>query len=400
MSNYPNSLDNSISLPLSTDLVTEIRSVVVNNIRSATVAIEGELGVKPSGTYGTVKDRLDGVDETISLIQVGVIPQGNAGGDLSSTYPNPKVSGIQGIEVSSTTPLDGYSLVYELSSDMWIPARVSTDPATTISLGTIQLAGDLGGTSSAPSVLKVRGATVPASGSLTTGNGLYVTGASALSYSSLNLAGGANYVTGILPSANQASQTMTGDVTGTTAVSVVAKANGATIPSAGALVTGNGLYVSGVSALSYSALNLAGGANYVFGVLPVLNGGNHINQLSLLFFAGITNSSSITFVIGGTLILDRSLLSSSNSKTIKLRVVAETTGPLCSIQLYNLTTAAVVTGSALSTSSADPVTLTTGDLYANLSSGLAVYQVQMNMGSGSLSDRVNLDFAELLVEWS
>lgn len=68
---------------------------------------------------------------------------------------------------------------------------------------------------------------------------------------------------------------LTGDVLagpGSGAVpATVARINGATVPAAGALVTGNSLYVSGVSALSYSALNLAGGSGWVTGLLPVAN---------------------------------------------------------------------------------------------------------------------------------
>jgi len=48
----------------------------------------------------------------------------------------------------------------------------------------------------------INGATVPAGGALTTGNVLQVAGAAALSYGAVNLAGGANYVTGVLPAAN------------------------------------------------------------------------------------------------------------------------------------------------------------------------------------------------------
>jgi len=58
----------------------------------------------------------------------------------------------------------------------------------------------------------------------TTGNTL--SAGTSPSWSSINLAGGANYVTGILPTANQAAQTLTGDVTGTTAANVVTTITG------------------------------------------------------------------------------------------------------------------------------------------------------------------------------
>ena len=64
---------------------------------------------------------------------------------------------------------------------------------------------------------------------------------------------------------------LTGDVSGTTSASVVEKINGATAPAAGALTTGNVLKVTGTSALSYGAVNLAGGSNHVTGTLPIGN---------------------------------------------------------------------------------------------------------------------------------
>jgi len=75
----------------------------------------------------------------------------------------------------------------------------------------------------------INGATVPVAGALTTGNVLQVTGVSALGYAPINLGGGANFVTGVLPTANQAPQTLTltGDVTGTTAASVLSAISGA-----------------------------------------------------------------------------------------------------------------------------------------------------------------------------
>src|SRR5579885_1143511 len=87
-------------------------------------------------------------------------------------------------------------------------------------------AGDLGGTNYSQTVLKINGANVPAAGSLVTGNVLQVNAGNNLVYGAVNLAGGSNYVTGILPAANQAAQTLLGDVTGNTGSTTVATITG------------------------------------------------------------------------------------------------------------------------------------------------------------------------------
>jgi hypothetical protein len=58
-SKYPFAIDDSTSLPLSTDLVTEVKAEVVNRLRDSILKIQNELGINPSAEYGTVKDRLD-----------------------------------------------------------------------------------------------------------------------------------------------------------------------------------------------------------------------------------------------------------------------------------------------------------------------------------------------------
>lgn len=88
-----------------------------------------------------------------------------------------------------------------------LEAGTSIAGATALANGTVRLAGDLagtGGTAAAPRTSGLNSATVPAGGALTTGNVLQVSGVAALSYAPVNLAGGLNYVTGVLPWANVA----------------------------------------------------------------------------------------------------------------------------------------------------------------------------------------------------
>lgn len=63
---YPCELDNSNpsaeTLPLTVDNRTPVEAIVVNRHRNALLAIENELGINPSGTYLTVKARLDALE--------------------------------------------------------------------------------------------------------------------------------------------------------------------------------------------------------------------------------------------------------------------------------------------------------------------------------------------------
>lgn len=58
-SKYPNKIDTTNELPLVTNNVTPVIAEVVNRLNNAIINIETELGVNPSGTYSTVRDRLD-----------------------------------------------------------------------------------------------------------------------------------------------------------------------------------------------------------------------------------------------------------------------------------------------------------------------------------------------------
>jgi len=65
---YPTSIDTTVTLPLVFDLISPVMADDHNRLRTAIVAIENELGVGPSGTFGTTRDRLDYLDSLLNTI--------------------------------------------------------------------------------------------------------------------------------------------------------------------------------------------------------------------------------------------------------------------------------------------------------------------------------------------
>lgn len=126
MVNYPASLDDSSSIPPAVDISDIIDTTFINKLRSAILAIEAELGVKPSGTYTTVRARLDALEDLINAISTsggGGTPIGPASGDLADSYPSPTVVKIQNRTVASTAPTTGQALVWDGSA--WSPGTVA-----------------------------------------------------------------------------------------------------------------------------------------------------------------------------------------------------------------------------------------------------------------------------------
>jgi hypothetical protein len=137
--------------------------------------------------------------------------------------------------------------------------------------GGVTFAGDLSGNSTSQTVEKVKGTTITtAGGALAVGAVLRTTAVGTADWGAVNLAD-TDAVTGTLPTANQAAQSMGGDCSGTTAACTVAKVNGTTITTAGgALAVGAVLRTTAAGTADWGAVNLAD-TDAVTGSLPIGN---------------------------------------------------------------------------------------------------------------------------------
>jgi hypothetical protein len=240
----------------------------LGTIDGVTLVVGNRLLVKDEGGASPLTHANNGIYVIDSLGAAGAKWQFTRAADADSSTE--VTSGLT-VEVNEGTASAGK--VYEI---------VTADPIT---LNTTAIGIDL-----LPPLTRLNGATVPAAGALTTGNVLQVNGVSSTTYGPVNLAGGVNYVTGLLPTANLAPGTnaqiavtnagatgvamvtVSGDASITAAGAVtVAKVAGSTYTVGGALTVGNVAQVNGVASVTYGALNLAGGANYVTGQLPIAN---------------------------------------------------------------------------------------------------------------------------------
>jgi hypothetical protein len=140
MSKYPAQIDTTATLPLVVDSPAPITADAVNRLRNVIVAIEKELGVKPSGLYTTVRARLDHLE---TLFDIDLI---SLAGDLGGVHNSPLVIGLQGNPIATTAPTSTQALVW--NGIAWAPANA------------IQLAQDLGNTTALPKVIGLQGRTV------------------------------------------------------------------------------------------------------------------------------------------------------------------------------------------------------------------------------------------------
>jgi hypothetical protein len=77
------------------------------------------------------------------------------GGDIGGTSTAPTIAKLQGTTVNGSSPAGGQVLTYSAGASAWVPSTVTSttvSDATTSSKGIVQLSGDLGGTASSPTV--------------------------------------------------------------------------------------------------------------------------------------------------------------------------------------------------------------------------------------------------------
>jgi hypothetical protein len=144
---YPSNIDDKSTLPQAVDLKTPVKAEVVNNLRDAIIALENELGIDPSSTYGTVRARLDamqagggGGGSPIDVRENGVtivsnITSLNFTGGATVTDGGLGVANINASGGSSGST-DGYAPIYE-------QLTLSTNGQTIFSLSNIPARNNL-----------------------------------------------------------------------------------------------------------------------------------------------------------------------------------------------------------------------------------------------------------------
>lgn len=153
-SRYPAQVDSSVTLPTVTNNFTPISADAVNRIRDAVINIESELGIRPSGTSGTVRARLDIITTAIGGIDTssgGLDTQvqfNNAGltdGDAGFTFNMAtNVATLSGGLATGGTPATSGAI--RLSNIQFIAGRDAGDttdyPLVTISAADRLILGD------------------------------------------------------------------------------------------------------------------------------------------------------------------------------------------------------------------------------------------------------------------
>jgi hypothetical protein len=221
--------------------------IPTSNLDSQTQAVISSVASKyvlPGGGIPST-DMSTSVQSALGLAASAV----QIGGDLGGTTTAPSIAKLQGNTVNASAPSTNQVLAY--SGSAWVPATVTSstvNDATTSSKGIIELSGDLGGTASSPSVLKINGVSI--TGTPTTSQAIISTGGTTAAWG--NIPGASNATTSV-PGLVQ----LDGDLGGTALSPSVTKVNGVSVT--GTPVMGQAIIATNASAAAWS--NLPGGNN-------------------------------------------------------------------------------------------------------------------------------------------
>lgn len=118
MIKYPAQIDDTQSLPPALNNTSPVLGSTFNSLRSAVLSIENELGTVPSGSYSSVKGRMQYLENIVGNLQIIQLNE-DLGGSLSS----PKVIGLQGKPVSDAPP--NYKDLLFWNGTAWLPAAIN-----------------------------------------------------------------------------------------------------------------------------------------------------------------------------------------------------------------------------------------------------------------------------------
>jgi len=158
-SKYPTQLDDAQSLPITTDLVTEVRAEVVNRLRDSIIATQTELGTQPSSSFGTVKARLDAIQGQLNQVsqdlnaleaEIGFNPSGTFDtvverlDDIDAQFAALQVQ-IAAVDAALQAQIDALTAILAVSRQVIIPiisGNQDTNSATLVTKGATLLNTD------------------------------------------------------------------------------------------------------------------------------------------------------------------------------------------------------------------------------------------------------------------